>query len=267
MSVENKSSFNFKRRIQSMLKVDMRRMYTSPLYYLIIGISLVVPILIFVMTTMMDGTTTQAPDGTITVIEGFKNVWQALGSISANKTGMTMDLVSMCNIDMMFFMIGALVCLFVGADFRSGYVKNLFTVRSSKTDYVISKTITCIFVGFQVIIAYFIGSLIGGAISGLSFELEGISIYNIVMCILTKFSLVGVFVPLFLVMSVVGKNKVWLSMILAFGASMLLFTMVSMISPLDSTIMNFVLGIAGGTMFSFGIGIISKIVLDKTSLI
>lgn len=109
--------------------------------------------------------------------------------------------------------------------------------------------------------------LIGGAIFELSFELEGISIYNIVMCILTKFSLVGVFVTLFLVMSVVDKNKVWLSMILAFGASMLLFTMVSMISPLDSTIMNFVLGIAGGTMFSVGIGIISKIVLDKTSLI
>ena len=36
-----------------MLKVDFRRMFTTPLFYIMLGISLVVPILILVMTTMM----------------------------------------------------------------------------------------------------------------------------------------------------------------------------------------------------------------------
>ena len=266
--MNNKSlSFGPKKRLTSMLKLDLRKMYTMPLYYVMMGIALIVPILILVMTTMFDGAESTGPNGEITVMQGFDNVWQSLGSISGTSSGMSMDLVSMCNIDMMFFMLSVLVCIFVSSDFRSGYVKNLFTVRSSKSDYVISKTIVFIFVGIQILIAYFVGSLIGGAISNLSFELNGINVYNITMCLLTKFSLVAVFIPIFLVMSVVGKNRFWLSQVSSLGVSMLLFTMVSMISPLNSTIINVVLGIAGGLMFSIGLGVISKIILTKTNLI
>ncbi|MBQ4535890.1 MAG: hypothetical protein IJA22_03570, partial [Clostridia bacterium] len=46
----------FKKRLKSMIFVDFRRMFTSPLYYIMLGVSLVIPILILVMTTMMDGT-------------------------------------------------------------------------------------------------------------------------------------------------------------------------------------------------------------------
>lgn len=48
---------------------------------------------------------------------------------------------------------------------------------------------------------------------------------------------------------------------------MLLFTIVSMISPLDSTIVNVILNLVGGLLFSVGIGAISKIILNKTSLV
>lgn len=48
---------------------------------------------------------------------------------------------------------------------------------------------------------------------------------------------------------------------------MLLFTMVSMISPLDSTIVNVILTLVGGLLFSVGIGAISKTILNKTSLV
>ena len=41
----------------------------------------------------------------------------------------------------------------------SGYAKNLFTVRSKKSDYVISKTITCFVAGASMIVAFFIGSM------------------------------------------------------------------------------------------------------------
>ena len=49
------SKNTFKKRLTTMLAVDFRRMFTSPLYYIMVGISVVIPILILVMTSMMDG--------------------------------------------------------------------------------------------------------------------------------------------------------------------------------------------------------------------
>ena len=49
------SKNTLKKRLTTMLAVDFRRMFTSPLYYIMVGISVVIPILILVMTSMMDG--------------------------------------------------------------------------------------------------------------------------------------------------------------------------------------------------------------------
>ena len=103
-----KNTFN--KRITSMLKVDFKRMFTTPLFYLMMGISLVMPILILVMVTMMDGTVTVDPQtGVETVMEGFKNVWQIIGTASGDSSAMGMDIISMCNINMMFFVIAVFV--------------------------------------------------------------------------------------------------------------------------------------------------------------
>ena len=48
---------------------------------------------------------------------------------------------------------------------------------------------------------------------------------------------------------------------------MLLFMMVSMITPLGSTIINVALCAAGGALFAFGLGAISKVVLKNTSVV
>lgn len=269
MDTNKYPSFSFKKRFYSMVKVDFRRMFTMPIYYILVGISIVIPILILVMTTLMVGTeSVDAVTGEVTIMEPiFTNVWQIIASIPSESTQMSMDITTMCNIDMMFFAGAVLVCIFVSEDFKSGYAKNLFTVRSSKVDYVISKTLVGIVGGISMLLGFFIGALIGGAIASLSFELIGVNAINIVMCMLSKVLLVSVFVPIFLVMSVTGKQKIWLSMILSLAASMLLFTMVSMISPLNATFMNVVLSFAGGLMFSIGIGAISNLVLKKTSLV
>jgi len=257
----------FKKRIKSMLGVDFRRMFTSPLFYIMIGASLVMPILILVMTTMMDGMVSVDPQtGKETIMEGFKNVWQIIGSVSNGEQTMSMDITSMCNIDMMFFIISVFVCLFVGADFSSGYAKNLFTVRSKKDDYVISKTITCFVAGASMIVMFFIGSMLGGAIAGLPFTLEGASVVNVVMCILSKILLVGIFSSIYILASVFAKQKLWLSLIMAFGIGMLMFMMIPIITPLNSTIINVMLCLVGSIIFSVGIGFGSKAILNKTSL-
>ena len=264
---------SFSKRLKSMLTIDFRRMFTTPLFYLMVGICLVMPILILVMTSMMDGTVNVNPQtGETTVIEGFKNVWQIIGTASsasadAASAGMQMDLTSMCNINLVYFISSVFVCLFVSDDFRSGYAKNLFTVRAKKNDYVISKTLSCLVCGISMLIAFFVGAMIGGAISSLSFELVGTSVGGVVMCMLSKLLLMAVFIAIFLTVSVACKQKSWLSIICSLGASMLLFAMVPMITPINATFLNVVLCLAGGAMFAFGLGYVSDLILRKTNIL
>lgn len=259
----------FKKRLSSMLGVDLRRIFTSPLYYIMVGISLIMPILILVMTTMMDGTVTTDPQtGAQTVMEGFKNVWQIIGSVSGSESaGMSMDIVSMCNINMMFFVIAAFVCIFVADDFRSGYAKNLFTVRAKKNDYIVSKSIVCFIAGSSMILAFFIGAMIGGAFSGLPFTLNGVTVGNVIMSMLSKILVVGIFSSIYLLAGIVAKQRLWLSLILSFGIGMLFFTMIPMITPLNSTIINVVLCLVGSGLFSVGIGVGSYYILKKTNIL
>ena len=262
----------FAKRLKSMLKVDMRRLFLSPFFYIMVGISLVVPILILVMTTMMDGMVSTNPQtGQETVMHGFDYVWQILGSVSASEgteqAGMSMDLVSMCNIHMMYFAIAVLVCVFVCDDFRSGYAKNLFTVRANKTDYVISKTVVGFIGGGAMILAFVFGSVIGGGVAGLSFEMVGFNAFNLVCSILSKVLLVPIFASIFLTMSVIGKQKSWLSICLSLGIGMFLFMVISIASPLDAGIIHILLCLVGSVGFATGMGAISNLILKKTSLV
>ena len=258
----------FKKRVKSMLGVDFRRMFTSPLFYIMIGAAFVMPILILVMTSMMDGTVSVNPQtGEETIMEGFKNVWQIIGSVSGGEQSMSMDITSMCNINMLFFLVAVFVCLFVGEDFRSGYAKNLFTVRSKKSDYVISKSVVCFVAGAGMIIAFFVGAMIGGKIAGLPFTLEGATVFNVVMCVLSKVLLVGIFTSIYVLASVFAKQKIWLSLLMAFGIGMLMFMMIPIITPLNSTIVNVLACLVGSALFSVGIGFGSKAILEKTSLV
>ena len=74
--MDNKfTSFSFKNRLKSMFSVDFRRLFISPIYYILIGISFVIPILVLVMTTLMVGTTSTDPvTGEITVMEPIKKL-------------------------------------------------------------------------------------------------------------------------------------------------------------------------------------------------
>ena len=257
----------FKKRLKSMLGVDFRRMFTSPLFYIMVGVSLIIPILILVMTTMMDGSVTVDPQtGKETVMEGFDYVWQIIG-ISSNDSTMEMSIISMCNINMMFFAIAVFVCLFIGDDFRSGYAKNLFTVRSKKDDYVVSKSIVCFVAGASMLIAFFIGSMLGGAISGLSFELVGANPFNVLMSMLSKIAIVALFSSVYITACAFAKQKIWMSLLIAFGIGMFFFTMIPMITPLNSTIFNLILSVSGSILFSYGLGIASNKILSKTSLV
>ncbi len=254
----------FSKKLKSMLKVDFKRTFTMPLVYIMAGVSLVMPILILVMTSMMGG---EAESGE--AMQGFTNVWQAIGSVSGPAGGgaMSMDITGMCNINLMYFLIAIFVCIFVSEDFRSGYAKNLFTVRSKKIDYCISKTTVGFVCGTIMLIAYFIGAMLGGAIAGLPFDTAGFGAGGVVACMFSKIFLVAIFVSIAVLLGVVGKQKLWISILGSIAAGALLFTMLPMISPLNSNFLNVIMCLAGGGLFAAGLGAISNVILNKTSLV
>jgi len=261
---------SFGKRMKTMLKVDFRRMFTMRLVYIMIGVCFVMPVLIIVMTTMMDGSVSvDASTGAETVIESFTSVWQAIGSDSGSDSGsaMSMDMTSMININMLYFIAAVLVCVFVADDFRSGYAKNIFTVRSKRAEYVISKTLASFVGGALMLIAFFAGAMLGGAIAGLPFALGTLTVGNIVMCMLAKVFLMLIFAALFVMMSIIGKQKLWLSVLGSLVLSMFLFAMIPMLTPLDSTFMNVIMCLFGGAVFSAGIGAISNSILRKANLV
>ena len=230
----NKANLN---NLKSMLKVDSRRMFKTPLVYIMFGICFMIPVLILVMTSFM------------------------------GNAGMSMDLTSMCNINLIYFIVAIFVCIFVSEDFRSGYVKNLFTIRAKRMEYVISKTITCFIASIVMLFLFFIGGMIGGAIAGLPFRMDGFNVGTIICCLLSKMFILLIFIAIALTLSCVAKTKLWLSIICVLGGGMLLFMMIPMMTPLDAGILNVIMCLAGGILFSIGLAFVSKLILNKTSLV
>lgn len=254
---------DFGKRLKTMLKVDFRRMFLTPTVYIMLGVSLALPILILVMTGFMGGTDPETGEQSAAM---FTNVWQAIGSAGG---GMSMDLTGMCNINLLYFLVAIFVCVFVGEDFRSGYAKNIFTVRSKKLDYITSKTVVLFSAAVGMFLLFFVGAMIGGSVAGLSFDLAavGASAGGIVACMLSKIFFALVFVAIALTLACVGRQKVWLSVLCTLGAGMLLFTMIPMMTPLNAGVLNVILCVAGGALFAVGLGAISNVILNKTSLV
>ena len=219
--------------MKSMLKVDFKRMSKTKYFYIILVCALLIPIIMTVMLKMMDGKVSVNPQtGVETVMEGMDNVWQSMGPLPT-----------------------------------SGYAKNLFTVRSRKADYVASKTIAGFVCGALMLILYFIGSMVGGAIAGISYDLGTLNIGNIVMSMTAKIFLMLVFTGIYVLISVAAKQKTWLSILGSLGGGMLMFMMIPMITPLNSTIINVIMCAGGGLLFSVGMGALSNVVLKKTRLV
>ena len=259
---------SFGKRTKSMLKVDFRRMFRSKLFYILIACALLMPILMTVMMAMMDGSISVDPQtGAETIMRGPENAWQNIGTLPGGENMGGTEVFALCNINMLFMIVAVFVCLFISDDFRSGYAKNLFTVRAKRSEYVVSKTLAGFICGALMLIAYFAGTVLGGAIAGISFELHGLTAANLVMCMLAKICLMPVFVSIFTLISIAAKQKAWLSICGSLGGGMLLFMMVSMITPLGSTPINVALCAAGSAMFAFGLGAASNAVLKKTSMV
>ncbi len=258
------------RRFITMFKLDFRRMFTQLLIYILIGGAFLLPILFLVMTTMMDGSISIDPTtGEEKVMEGFSNAWQALSSISGDDSsaGMSMELTSMCNMNLLYIAVLVLTSLFISADFKSGYAKNIFTIRAKKSDYVTSKILVCFIASTLMFVAFFIGIIVGGNIANLPFTTEGFGVSGIICSLLSKIFLSVMFVGIATVVSCFAKEKTWISIVGSLALMMIFFTMISMLTPLNATIVNVVVTLIGGGAIAFGLGVCANLILKKRSIL
>lgn len=65
-----------------------------------------------------------------------------------------------------------MVSIFIGHDYKSGYVKQLFTTHARKQDYMISKALTGAFSMACMCITYLIGGVAAGLLVGMSFKVN-----------------------------------------------------------------------------------------------
>ena len=147
----------FARRIKGMLGVDFYRLFHTPLFYIFLAIAAIIPAMVSAMTMM--------PDQNGNTMEPlYSNVWQI---IAATKSLYVIETIAdYANMNMVFIFGGIMVSIFIGHDYKSGYVKQLFTTHAKKQDYMISKSLTCAFAMACMCISYLIGGTIGGLLVG-----------------------------------------------------------------------------------------------------
>lgn len=168
------ASPSFGERLRSMLGVDFYRLFHTPLYYIMLAISGMIPALI--LTTGSTG----GPDGAAAA-PLYTNTWNI---IAANTPLYIIhDIGEYANMNMVFIFGGILVSIFIGHDYGSGYVKQLFTTHSHKSDYMMSKTIVCAFAMACMCVVYFIVSLGAGLFAGMSME---VNVGSLIIAVLGK---------------------------------------------------------------------------------
>ena len=144
------------KRIKGMLGVDFYRLFHTPLFYIFLGIAAIIPAMVSAMTMM--------PDQNGNQIALYSNVWQIIAA--AKPLYVIEGIADYANMNMVFIFGGIMVSIFIGHDYKSGYVKQLFTTHAKKQDYMISKTLVCAFAMACMCVTYLIGGTVGGLLAG-----------------------------------------------------------------------------------------------------
>ena len=165
---------SFARRLGGMMGVDFYRLFHTPLFYIFLAIAAIIPAMVSGFTSM--------PDQNGNVMEPlYENAWQIIAA--AKPLYVIEGIADYANMNMVFIFGGIMVSIFIGHDYKSGYVKQLFTTHAKKQDYMMSKTIVCAFAMTCMCVTYLIGGIAGGLVAGYPFE---VNVGSLILAILGK---------------------------------------------------------------------------------
>ena len=165
---------SFGKRIKGMLGVDFYRLFHTPLFYIFLAIAAIIPAMVSAMTMM--------PDQSGNTMEPlYSNVWQI--NAASESLYVIRTIADYANMNMVFIFGGIMVSIFIGHDYKSGYVKQLFTTHAKKQDYMISKSLACAFAMACMCITYLIGGTVGGLLAGYD---TTVNVGSLILAILGK---------------------------------------------------------------------------------
>ena len=155
---------SFKQRIKGMLGVDFYRLFHTPLFYIFLAIAAIIPAMILGASGM------ENPETGEQAASLYTNLWNIVAADTPLYVINTIG--EYANMNMVFIFGGIMVSIFIGHDYKSGYVKQLFTTHAKKEDYMISKTLTCAFAMGCMCITYLVGGIGGGLFAGLDMSVN-----------------------------------------------------------------------------------------------
>ena len=212
----------FTRRLGGMLGVDFYRLFHTPLFYIFLGIAAIIPAMVSAMTMM--------PDQNGNQITFYSNVWQIIAS--QKPLYVIETIADYANMNMVFIFGGIMVSIFIGHDYKSGYVKQLFTTHAKKEDYMISKTLVCAFAIVCMCITYFIGGTVGGLIAG--YETD-VCVASLILAILGKMVMSLGWASLYTLLNVIFRRYFGISVVSSFffGTGILIIGAAAIIEALN----------------------------------
>ena len=213
---------SFAQRIKSMLGVDFYRLFHTPLFYIFLAIAAIIPAMVSGMTTMTD------PNGQ--TIELYTNAWQIIAA--EDSLYVIRGIADYANMNMVFIFGGIMVSIFIGHDYKSGYVKQLFTTHAKKQDYMISKSLTCAFAMVCMCIMYLLGGIAGGLFAGYDWS---VNIGSLVIAILGKIIMSLGWASLFTFLNIIFRRYFGISVASSFffGTGILIIGAAAIIESLN----------------------------------
>lgn len=196
------TSPSFGMRLKSMLGVDFYRLFHTPLFYIFLVIAAIIPAMVFGSSGM---------DSTGAAVQLYTNTWQMVAS--QTPLYVVNDIGEYANMNMVFIFGGIMVSIFIGHDYRSGYVKQLFTTHAKNQDYMMSKTLTCAFAMACMCLTYLLGTVVSGLMMGASFEAN---IGSLLLAILGKMVMSLGWASLYTFLNVVFRRYFGISVALSF---------------------------------------------------
>lgn len=166
---------SFIQRIKGMLSVDFYRLFHTPLFYIFLGIAAIIPALVSMGMSQTD------PNTGAIIGTSMKNIWIMVAV--EEPLYVVKSIAEYANMNMVFIFGGIMVSIFIGHDYKSGYVKQLFTTHAKKQDYMISKSISCAFAMACMCLTYLIGTVASGLMNNIPFD---VNVGKLILAILGK---------------------------------------------------------------------------------
>ena len=214
---------SFVQRIKSMLGVDFYRLFHTPLFYIFLAIAAIIPAMVSCLTMM--------PDQSGNTMEPlYSNVWQIMAASEPLYVIRTIS--DYANMNMVFIFGGIMVSIFIGHDYKSGYVKQLFTTHAKKQDYMISKTLVCAFAMACMCVTYLIGGVAGGMFAGYDWN---VNVGSLVIAILGKIIMSLGWASLFTFLNIIFRRYFGISVASSFffGTGILIIGAAAIIEALN----------------------------------